>query len=512
MHEAALRNVLLIRAIDEGDKAGEVLSVAERSTATKNAAQSAGEIPNGLAGQSLPVPAERLLVRRAELLMTTLQARSPVITHVLDLIAGASWLAPVLLVVAFACGVGMSALDGRHQIDILAFPLLGLIAWNLAVYLTLIVAALRKRKQHTGGSTLSTLYARWIRERTDALLRQSSRFNVPLAEAMQRFAQEWVSIMRPGLLLRAQRLFHVCAVMLAFGLITGLYARGLVLRYDAGWESTFLDAAGVRALIGLLYGPASWLSGIDLPSVAQLQTLRWKDNGTGASAAPWIHLIALTTVLYIVLPRLLCVVLTTVALWRFKRSPPLPAAFMPYARAILLETGRVRGLTAAVVTYAYQPARDALAGLKALLTDALGSDVTVEHRASVAYGDEDTFSVRLRADPLKQADCQVLLMNMSATPETENHGAMIATMRRALAKQPEGFLVVVDASAYIAKLGADPSLAGRVAERTRTWQEFASAHGQASCVVDLSRLRVGETADPSARDTVRAALQQAANA
>ena len=45
----------------------------------------------------------------------------------------------------------------------------------------------------------------------------------------------------------------------------------LGLEYRAGWESTFLDAARVRALLGFALAPAAWLTGIALPDVARLE-------------------------------------------------------------------------------------------------------------------------------------------------------------------------------------------------------------------------------------------------
>jgi hypothetical protein len=510
MHAAALRKVLLIRSIDEGDKAFEVLSLAERTEATQRAAQESPVIPQALAGTSLPAAAERLLERRADLLFDKLQTRSPVVVRVLELAGGVSWLGLAVLAVAFVCGLGMSALDGRQRIDLLAFPLVGLLAWNLVVYLALLASWLRPRAARTpGASWLSGSYARWIRGRADALLRQTSRFNVPLAEAMQRFATDWATVSRPLLLLRAQRLFHAGAAMLALGLITGMYVRGLVLRYAAGWESTFLDAAQVHGLIGVLYGPASALSGIALPSAAELSALRWGAAAGGAPAASWIHLIALTTLLYLVLPRLLAVLLTSAALWRAERKPALPAAFAGYARSLLRETGRVSSLRAQVVTYAVDPSRDALAGLSVLLADALGGEVQAEVGARVAYGEEDEFIERVREQELPAADCQVLLMSLSATPESENHGVMIDALQR---RRGPGFVLVVDASAYAARMGGDPALAGRVAERARSWREFAAARGQAACIADLSRLRAGDMPDPAARRDVREALQRTAGA
>lgn len=507
MHESVLRTVLLIRSIDEGDQSGQVLSLQERADATQAAARGAPAIPNGLAGSTLPAPAEQILVRRAQLLLSKLQARAPVIDRVLDLAAGVSWLAPAVLTLAFLSGVSLSALEGSQRVEILAFPVLGLIAWNLLIYATLIVLWVRARRKHAHTpSRLSSVYSRFLRGRAQSLLKDTSRFNVPLTEAMQRFASEWVDIVRPTWLLRTKRLFHLGAMLVGFGCVAGLYVRGLVLRYDAGWESTFLDAEQVQALIGLVYGPASALTGIPLPDAAELETLRWKDPVYGAPAAPFIHLIAMTTLLYIGLPRAVAVLVCTLQLWRQRRHPPLPASFMAYARKILVQTGRVAGLRVHVFSYAYEPSSDSLAGLTALMAEVLGGEVKVEVRAAIAYGEEDTFAQRLASQPLAPADCYVLLMSLSSTPESENHGALIATLQSALRERGASLVVVVDESPYAARMGDDPALASRRSERANSWRAFAKQLGESACVVELRQLRPGAEIGGGPSRELRAAL------
>jgi len=511
MHAAALRTVLLIRSIDEGDKDGEVLSLADRAESTQVASSHAGDIPSTLSGSTLPPAAERLLVRRAELLLDKLATRAPVIGTVLDLAAGASWLAPALLAIAFAFGMSTAALDRAGRIDLLSLPLIGLIAWNLAVYVALAIGWARRRGRSAPASALSRWYALWIRGRTDALLRHSLRFNVPLTQAMQRFATDWLSIAQPLIVLRAKRVFHLAAAAVALGLVAGLYVRGLVLHYEAGWESTFLQAEQVRSLFGVLYGPAAALSGIPLPEVQHVQAMRWNEAVGGASAAPFIHLIAWTALLYIVLPRLALGIASTASLLRALHRPQLPDGFMPYARAILRETGRVTKLTASAVTYAYTPSRDALAGLSALLADAQGGEVVLEISLSVAYGEEDNVAKRLRAaarEARSDASCHVLLMSLASTPEPENHGAMIEAMQRALEPERTGFLLLVDASSYAARMNDDPALTARVAERSRTWRDFAAAREQPAYIVDLSRLRPGDPPDPAAREALGRAMRR----
>jgi len=513
MHESALRSVLLIRSIDEGDKSGQVLTLEERSEATLAAAKGVPTIASGLTGPSLPAAAESILVRRAELLLAKLRARSPVVDRVIDLADGVSWLAPAVLAVAFVLGVGVSALNGSQRIDILAFPVFGLLLWNFVVYIALIALAVRaRRKPQTAGARLSGFYARVLRGRAQALLKDTARFNVPLTEVLQSFASEWVTVARPSWQLRTTRLLHMAALVLAFGCIVGLYVRGLVLRYDAGWESTFLDASQVRALMGIIYGPASALTGISLPTEAEVEGLRWKDPVYGAPAADFIHLISVTVALYIGIPRLIAWIVCTLQLWQQRRLPQLPASFIGYARKILVQTGRVSGLRAHVYTYAYEPSPDVIAGLTALLAEALGGEVKCEVRAAIGYGEEDDFADRIAREPLAHADCYVLLMSLASTPESENHGALINALKRGLQGRGTGLLVLIDESPYAARLGDDPALAPRRAERARSWRDFVTQLGDTPCIAELRMLRPGVDASGGASREVRAALQRAEQA
>jgi hypothetical protein len=514
MHERALRTVLLIQAIDESDPEGEVLPLAEREEATRVAAQRAAGTRDGNGhGGALPRSAERLLVARAEYLLPRLAARAPVVAHMLSLARGGSWLAPLMLAIAFASGVSLSALDGSRRIDLLAFPLLALIAWNALVYVVLIVAALRRRGPGAvERAWLPRLYERWLRGRAEALQRRSSRFNQPLSAALSRFARDVSAVARPLLVLRGRRLFHLCAALVALGLIAGLYVRGIVLRYDAGWDSTFLAPGGVRVLLHALYGPASALSGIALPdSLPAIEALRWQGGAAGVPAAPWIHVIALTAVLYIVLPRSAAAVWASAQLFRQARRPTLPASLLPYARAIARQGGGAARLSARVTSYAYEPGPDSLAGLSALLSDALSGEVALERTASVTYGGEDAFAARLHdaAGANAAADCHVLLMSLAATPEAENHGRMLDALRRELAgrQRRSALLVMIDEAPYAARMRGDASFERRMDERRAAWREFVARHGLEACIADLSSVHAGQQVAQAERDGVLTAMQ-----
>lgn len=505
MHQKALRKVLLIQSIEETDRLGEVIPLADRAEASRAAAR---EFPvTGEAATSAPLSraSESFLTLRAERLFEKLQSRSPAVHHILALAGGITWLGRVVLALALLAGLSMSALDGSRRINILAFPLIGLLAWNLLVYVVLTVSWLRSRGRQARFWSVS-VYERWISGRIESLMRHSTRYNVPLSAGLRRFAGEWASLSHPILMLRAKRLMHLGAALVAAGLILGLYFRGLALRYEAGWESTFLGPRTAHMLISVLYGPAAGLSGLPYGTANDISALRWTGTGGGGEAAVWIHLIAITACLYIIVPRLLAALVTTFGLWRSSRSMPLPASSLGYARTLLigLVSGR-SGETVSVVPYAYEPRPPSLAGLEALLAATVGANLKVEVGVPVRYGDEETVPARLAAIA---ATWQVLLMTLASTPEVENHGAFLVAWRDWLGANARSvpLLIVIDEGPYAARMRGEAAFEQRLQDRRRLWRDFITGHGLRACFVDLMQLKPGAASETNARDDARAAL------
>jgi hypothetical protein len=497
MHQRSLCTVLLIHAIEETDRTGEVIPLADRAAASRAVVRESGDVTRS---------SDAFLVSRAERLLERLRTRSPAVMHILALAGGATWLARFLLVLALAAGVSLSALDGSRRINLLAFPLIGLLAWNLLVYALLFITWLRHRGRAAAPFWSATMYERWISGRIEALMRHSTRYNVPLSTGLRRFAAEWGALSQPLLMLKAKRLLHLAAVFVAIGLVAGLYVRGLVLRYEAGWESTFLGPQSASALVSVLYGPASALSGIPLGSPAQLAELRWTATGGGGDAAPWIHLIAITTVLFIVLPRFVAAAIASWGLWRFSRNPPMPPALQGYTRALLMGVGSGSTVeTAGVIPYAYEPKPPSVAGLEALLAATLGGHLKIEVQAPIKYGDEATVATRLAA---MVASWQVVLMTLASTPEVENHGALLSAWRDWLAKNAPStpLLVLIDEGPYAQRMRGDSVLEQRVQERRKLWRDFVAGYGLRASFADLIHIKPGAASEIDARDEARAAL------
>jgi hypothetical protein len=124
----------------------------------------------------------------------------------------------------------------------------------------------------------------------------------------------------------------------------------------------------------------------------------------------------------------------------------------------------------------------------------------------VRYGDEDAFVARYESEAAAAGRPLVVVFDLAGTPEAENHGRLLAGVRAALARRHRDvpLLVLVDSSAYVARMGFGP----RIEERGRTWRAFVADHGARASVVDLAHL--DDAALHVATGELRAALTRAA--
>ena len=146
MREEHLRAVLMVKAIEDVDRAGSILPPGDRAQATREAMRSLGVASEDAGSGVGDAVLARALADRAERLLGPLVERHPIVGEVLGRTRTPAWILAALLLLAFASGFALSALDGSRRINILAFPFLGLIAWNLATYGVLAVAWVRQRR------------------------------------------------------------------------------------------------------------------------------------------------------------------------------------------------------------------------------------------------------------------------------------------------------------------------------------------------------------------------------
>jgi hypothetical protein len=120
----------------------------------------------------------------------------------------------------------------------------------------------------------------------------------------------------------------------------------------------------------------------------------------------------------------------------------------------------------------------------------------------------------LKEQPASNAGVIVLLFSLAATPEHENHGAMVAGVRDWSAQNAAHgrLLVLIDEAPYAARMAVAGGADERMEERRRAWQAFVGAYALTPCFVALGRSAAAKgqstPADENRIDSIRAALWQ----
>lgn len=463
--------MLLVRAIEAEDTEGLVLTPEDRRFASAAALSD-----HPLSESGSPAQTAAFLVRRAELALTRLLSRYPNLRRPLTLSQWPGWLGWAVAGGALLIGLATNVIEGR-QLNILAFPLLGMLAWNLLVYLWLAAAAVRRslgRKEHAPHPLLSR-FERLVRPASGGLAGQPT-----LERGVTRFARDWSAAAGPLTRARASATLHLAAALFALGVLGGMLVRArYTADYSAGWSGTWAGAeAEIAWLLDVVLGPASALTGIALPTAERLRDLR----GGAENAGNWLILWSVTAALFVIIPRLL------LSLWAGSRAAvrrrrmAVPGSSDFYVRSIL-RNALGRAGTARVVPYGFEPSVASRERLERLLGKALGERTRVHIEEPVPYGGEDRWLSQHGAE-LAQADHLVLLFALASTPEAENHGAFAAGVAKA-AGGNAGLTVVLDDSSYRHRQRGQASADRRRSDRLEAWKIVLAATGLDPVVVSL---------------------------
>jgi hypothetical protein len=470
--ETTARQVLMVQAFETSSADSPLWTAEDRTWATRLATESLG------AG----APPERFLVERARHALQRLRPRQAQIGVVLDGPSGSrgwAWGAGALGLIV---GGLTDAIGAGQRINLLAPPVWGVVLWNLGVLAWLAAGLLRRPAdpQAIGGP--------WRR----TLLRWADRGRLPSGGGpLQTYAALWSRASAGLQLARLALGLHLAALGLALGLAGGLYLRGLVLDYRAGWQSTFLEARAVHGALSVLLAPASTLTDIAVPPVAELAAQQVRPGGEAtASAAPWIHLYAATLLLFVMVPR---AGLATAAAWQacqLSRALPLPLDD-PYFRQLL---ARQAGAPVLVQVLPHGAAASATAalGLRSLLAGTWGDDLKLQMLTATSHGDEERATAAASGALLR-----VALFDLTATPEAEAQGRFVQRLQAVADAAP--LLAVVDEAAFRQRFGALPE---RLAERRAAWQRWADGLGVTLMCCDLNQ------PDPRAAEAVLVSLMR----
>ncbi|GAA4015281.1 hypothetical protein GCM10022280_12460 [Sphingomonas swuensis] len=478
---------MLVRAIETEDREAALLTADDRLYASSAAL-------SGLKGRpGTRNEAAQFLSRRAEIALERLGGRYPGLNKYVAAVRWPAWLSIGIPAAALLLALSTDAFAG-NRLNIVAFPLLGLIAWNLAVFVVLAVEWLARvvRPGVPKGGWLGNAIRRVTQPRSDRLAGQPT-----LERGLIRFAGDWADSSRELTDARLRRSLHLGAALFAVGVIAAMLLRARYMAdYEAGWSGTWAGAEQEIAIIlHVVLGPASLLTGLPLPDVEQLKELR----GSAQNAGNWLLLWAVTASLFVILPRLLLALLSGLKAEILRRGLPIRQDF--YFRGLLRdalgEAGKAR-----VVAYGIDLAGERRQRLGRMLGVALGEKVSISFDAPVAYGDEDEW-LSDNAGTLSDSDYLILLFNLSSTPEAENHGAFAGAVRKQLAGGPASLVVLLEEGAMRARLPASRSSDGRIAERVRAWSAVLAGAGVEPILTSLEAAAEDEAAQSLERGLLR---------
>lgn len=466
MNPEDTRNILMLAAVEETDEGGVVLPLKERHDASRQAGAPLPANP-GRAAE------DRFLASRAVLLLEKLRDRLPKEADWLDPVAPAHpsrhpLLVFAVLVLAAVAGYASNELGPEKRINILAFPLLGILAWSLLVYLREAWLFLSGRPPRIVAQIFD-----WFQRRAPETPPGDGPEAEVIATARRGFERRWSRLAVPTVTARVKVILHLAALVLAIAAVAGMYVKGLANEYRAVWESTFItESTTLRSLLGIVLGPAAAIGGDSLPTAEDLALIRGS-GAEGENAARWIHWYALTIAIFVLVPRALLALLWRAKAARQIRSLPYRETAPRYfARLLATSSGSAR--TVALVPYAFHPDETTKAALVRRLEDEFGAAVESVWLPAIEFGSEE--------EPVNLPDdCAEVIpvFSFAATPERETHLVVHQTLlNHALNRvrsSPVRF-VLLEAAAFDRKSRDFADAVPRRAAREEAWRKmFADA-------------------------------------
>jgi hypothetical protein len=456
MSEGDARTVLLVQAVEDTDRDGVLLPPRTRVAATRRAFDDLSPAADDLAR----------LRTRAALLRDDVLRQTPALGRVLEPPRAPATATLAAIAVATVIGALTNLLGPERRVSVLAFPLAGLLGWNLAVYAALVarvvgraLAGLRRAGPAPGRLSFA---GRWLEGAWLASLARrlgGTTRSAAVADAVQRFQRLWVPAAAPLIAARVRVVLHLAALAMALGAVAGMYVSGIAFEYRATWESTWLDAPAVQRYLDVVLGPAARALGRPVPDVAPLRG----PDGEGR-AAPWIHLWATTLALFVVIPRTALALLDALTAARLSRRLPVQVDAGYVRRA--LSSGRGAATLVEVVYYSCAPDAALRERLHTRLQDTVGARAVIHDGARLDYGDGPE-RVTVPEDP-SRSGLLVLVFPLAQTPEPEVHGEFVERLRERLDGAGWQMRVVLETATYRRRVGSDD----RVRERRATWDRL----------------------------------------
>ena len=240
----------------------------------------------------------------------------------------------VIFWLALIIGIFSNYLGAEKFIHIIYNPLTILLGWNLLVYTFIIISHFFKfnfKRKNSGSEKEDTTdneteepydidtdidtprpnfiirwLSGWLFKRAIILKAKYDDKKTKLIfvkNIITPLWHEYFNISGKAFVYRFETILHIGAIGLTIGALAGIYFRGLFFKYNMIWQSTFIsDLSTVKIILNILFGPAHFILHGNFIGINEVHKLL---DSQGAAAAPWIHVMAVTTIIYVVIPRLL---------------------------------------------------------------------------------------------------------------------------------------------------------------------------------------------------------------
>ncbi|HEX2547018.1 MAG TPA: hypothetical protein VHL79_19200, partial [Ramlibacter sp.] len=139
LDEADARQLVLVRAIEDVDGQGKLLSDVEREQLEGDALAASRQTAVG------GIDFGEYLQQRARRVLAIVGNRNPRLAALQEPDPWRAWLMVLLPLAACLVGAAIDRVDNPQRVNMLSPPLLGVLAWNLLMYLVLLLAAVLPR-------------------------------------------------------------------------------------------------------------------------------------------------------------------------------------------------------------------------------------------------------------------------------------------------------------------------------------------------------------------------------
>jgi hypothetical protein len=320
---------LMIHTVESIDQEGVLISHQQRREADQY-----------LEGDKVGTPSEAILAR-AQALLVSLREKAPFLVNLTQKLTDFNTsIITLLCMISLFLGFGLHSLGEDRYFHILSPVLIGILIWNL-MSITLLLwgrytpsAPPLSSSDVKDSSTYEDVTSRqawrsiilWLQNKWYRFILKASP-DTPLQMAVLRvYLQKTFIFTKTQLTAELRRCLHLMSVAFLLGALGSAYWDGLIHQYVASAESTFLNRAQVESLLSILFWPST-VMGYGVVSLADF-TIDQHHKILVGTAAPWIHRYTISLLVWIVVPRLLLIMLETLAIWKSTLQLPIKLSWL----------------------------------------------------------------------------------------------------------------------------------------------------------------------------------------